>query len=520
MRLTGVNTTDLIDAIRLGCRMMGNVFNADDDRGAPFFGSEVWPNPELQFSGANSDAHVPGRHLNALLNAEDAAGVTAPADAVDRHAAAAFFSYGGPVALPLNRTRIGGPLDNFTPHNVREGFHALYALAAYRDSGRAREIAERSIRDLFELWSPRAGWDLDRLRARHRLTVRGDAFIIGIGRAIGPLVKYFRASGHGPALELAVALADKATAEFFTESGEYDRTRFGDHTHSTTCVMSSLAQLADLLDDSRLLARVKAFYDRGLLDIRDDVGWVIESTDPNAPPDRGEINNTGDVVETALILGRRGYPEYFQDAERIVRCHLLPSQLRDNRFIEDPPNPDGVDGLRGIADRHLGAFGFPAPYGHAPLGAPTISFNTDIVGGGVGSLCEVVREAVRTERGVHRVNLLFDRTTEHVAVESPYTHGRLRVTVKTPGPLYVRVPSWVDRRQVTVEPAGLRRAWTGAHLLFPSPPAGAPIDIRFPLAEREIVLRHRTRDIRVRLAGDAVAAMEHHGADLTFFAPP
>ena len=518
MRLTGVNTTDPIAAIRLGCRMMANVFNADDG-GIPFFGSEVRPNPQLRFSGVHDESHVPGRHLNALLNAQDAAGITAPAEAVDKHAAAAFFSYGGAVALPLNRTRIGGPLDSFTTHNVREGFHALYALVRYRNSGRARAIAERSIRAVFELFDPRTGWDVDRLRGRYGLTVRDDTFITGAARAIGPLVKYFRATGHGPALELAAALADKAAGEFFTASGDYDRERFGAHTHSTTCVMSSLAQLADLLDDARLLARVKAFYDRGLRDIRDQIGWVIESSRDDADPDRGEINNTGDVVETALILGRRGYPEYFQDAERITRCHLLPSQLRDNRFIEDPPNPDGVDGLRRIADRHLGAFGFPAPYGHAPLDARAISFNTDIVGGGVGSLCEVVREAVRTERGVHRVNLLFDRDTGRVAVESPYTHDRLRVTVRTPGPLYVRVPSWVDRRQVTVEPGGVRRAWTGAHLLFACPPAGVPIDIRFPLAERTIVLRHRTRDIRVRLAGDAVAAMEHHGADLTYFDP-
>ena len=523
MRLTGVNTTDLIDAIRLGCRMMGSVFNADDGD-IPFFGSEARPNPQLKFSGVHAEAHVPGRHLNALLNAEDAAGVAVPAGAIDKHANAAFFSYGGAVALPLNRTEIGGPLDNFTTHNVREGFHALYALVRYRDSDRARELAERSIRELFELFSPRAGWDFDRLRNRCRLAVRDETFITGtfitgIARAIGPLVKYFRASGHGPALELAAILADKTTGEFFLESGAYDRERFGYHTHSTTCVMSSLAQLADLLDDSRLLARVKAFYDGGLREIRDEIGWVIESSRDAAVPDRGEINNTGDVVETALILGRRGYPEYFEDAERITRCHLLPSQLRDNRFIEDPPNPDGVDGLRRVADRHLGAFGFPAPYGHAPLDSDRISFNTDIVGGGVGSLCEVVREAVRSERGCHRVNLLFDRETGCVTVESPYTHDRLRVTVKVPGPLYVRMPSWVDRRQVAVEPGGVRRTWTGAHLLIAEPPVGVPIDIRFPLAEREIVLRHRTRDIRVRLAGDAVAAMENHGADLTYFDP-
>ena len=451
MRLNDVNTTDLTDAIRLGCRMMCNVFNADDGD-IPFFGSEVRPNPQFGFSGAHSESHVPGRHLNALLNAEDAAGIAVPADAIDKHANAAFFSYGGPLALPLNRSRIGGPLELFTTHNVREGFHALYPLVKYRGSERARELAERSIRELAELFRPDTGWDLDRLQGCG-LTVREDTFITGIARAIGPLVKYYRATGHGPALELAVTLADKTTGEFFLESGAYDRERFGAHTHSTTCVISSLAQLADLLDDARLLARVRAFYDNGLWEIRDEIGWVIESSRDDAVADRGEINNTGDIVETALILGRRGFPEYFEDAERIIRCHILPSQLRDNSFIEDPPNPGGADHLHRIADRHLGGFGFPAPYGHEPLDPHRdISFNTDIVGGGVGSLCEVVREAVRTEHGIHRVNLLFDRETDHVAVESPYTHDRLRVTVRTAGPLYVRMPSWVEPSDVAVEP--------------------------------------------------------------------
>ena len=156
MRLNDVNTTDLTDAIRLGCRMMCNVFNADDGD-IPFFGSEVRPNPQFGFSGAHTESHVPGRHLNALLNAEDAAGIAVPADAIDKHANAAFFSYGGPLALPLNRSRIGGPLELFTTHNVREGFHALYPLVKYRGSERARELAERSIGELLRAVPARHG---------------------------------------------------------------------------------------------------------------------------------------------------------------------------------------------------------------------------------------------------------------------------------------------------------------------------------------------------------------------------
>ena len=517
MHLQNVNTTDLIGAIRLGCRMMCNVFNADDND-IPFFSSSVRPDPQLKFEANASEAHVPGRHLNALLTAEDIAGITVPEDAIEKHANAAFFSYSGEVALPLNRTDINGPLDSFMTHNVREGFHALYALVKYRSYERARIVAEKSIYDLFNLFRTDNGWDLPRLNRVYGLKVHDNTFITGIARSIGPLVKYYRATNFGPSLELAVMLARKTTKEFFLDSGAYDRKRFGAHTHSTTCVMSSLAQLADLLKDSPLLERVKAFYENGLREIRDDIGWVIESSREDAIADRGEINNTGDIVETALILGRHGHSEYFEDAELITRCHLLPSQLRDNTFIEDPPNPGFADGLHHVADRHLGGFGFPAPYGHAPLDSNVyISFNTDIVGGGVASLCEVVREAVRTEHGIHRVNLLFDRETDHIKVESPYTHDCLRVTVKKPGPLYVRMPSWVTPSKITIEPANTRLVWFGDYLLIPRPLAGETIRIHFSLAEREIVLHHRTRNVRVRLRGDSVEKMENHGADLTYF---
>ena len=516
-RLRHVNTTDILAAIRLGCRTMGSVFNADDGD-IPFFTSRVRPEAFLGFSPIHSESHVPGRHLNALLNAEDAAGFRIDEDWIDKHARAAFFSYGGPLPLPLNRAAIGGDLVNFASHNVREGFHALYSLAAMRDSERALDLASASIAAIFEYWDAEKGWDCARLQGRMGLEVRTTGFIVGLGRAIGPLVKLYRATGLESALELALVLRDKAL-EYFMEDGGYHRESFGTHTHSTTCVMSSLAQLADLTGDGSLLERVRAFYDRGLWDIRDQLGWVVEDSGDNGHPDRGEVNNSGDIVETALILGRRGYPEYYQDAERILRGHLLPSQLRDISFIEDPPNPRGEDGRNDVAWRHLGAFGFPAPYGHQPVGLESLSFNMDIVGGAVGSLCASFREVARRDEAGHWVNLLFDHETEHLEIESPYTHPALRLRVKRPGPLFVRLPTWVDPRQVEVEGTGEDPRHTGGYLFLPRPPLDRTLTIRFPLAGEELVLEHRTRSIRVRMRGDAVAGMSDFGADLTFFDP-
>lgn len=352
MRLANVNTSDIRAAVKLGCGVMGAVFNADD-HDIPFFASELRPNPRLAWNEVHSESHVPGRHLNALLAAENALGVSVPPDVVAKHAAAAYFSYSGPLPLPLNRRRIDGPLVSLNDHNLREGFHALYALARFRREERALELARRSIQTILRFWDSRRGWD------DAGLTTAGvqrqywqDTFIVGIARSIGPLVKLWRHCDCQEALDLALMLKEKALAEFFTPDGVYDRARFGDHTHSTTCTLSGLALLAEETGDAALLERVRAFFDNGLWQIRDPVGWVIENAArQGADSDTGESNNTGDVLETALILARHFGPRYFDDAELILRAHLLPSQLRDVSFIQDPPNPRGEDGLRDLARR-------------------------------------------------------------------------------------------------------------------------------------------------------------------------
>jgi hypothetical protein len=280
-----------------------------------------------------------------------------------------------------------------------------------------------------------------------------------------------------------------------------------------------VAQLADLMGDTRLLARVKTFYDNGLNDLRDALGWAIESSRPEANPDFGEINSTGDILETALILGRWGYSEYYGDTERMLRSHLLPSQLRDIAFIAEPDNPMGADGKRDVARRHQGAFGFPAPYGHQPVGVTRLGFNLDIVGGGVASLCEAYGEIARRTAAGHRVNLLLDHEKDALAVQSPYTHDSLRITVKQAAPLFVRIPAGVAASDINVSGGSAPVQMMNGYLFLDSPPLDTPLTISFPLPEYELVLKHRTHDIRVRMRGDQAVAMDNFGADLTFFEP-
>ena len=105
---------------------------------------------------------------------------------------------------------------------------------------------------------------------------------------------------------------------------------------------------------------VKAFYDNGLWEMRDETGWSREhAVGDDGRPDEGEMNNTGDILETALVLGRWGYTDYFHDAERILRCHLLPSQLRDISWVPTPDNPDGLDTLRDVSQAYTRRMGVP-----------------------------------------------------------------------------------------------------------------------------------------------------------------
>ena len=265
------------------------------------------------------------------------------------------------------------------------------------------------------------------------------------------------------------------------------------------------------------MARVRAFYVRGLKDISDDLGWSIEDGVPEADPDRGEANNTGDILETALLLGKWGDPDAYHRAERILRGHLLPSQLRDVSFIEEPPNPDGIDGKHDVARRHRGAFGFPAPYGHHPVDVEEVNFNMDIVGGAVGSLCEAYREIYRAEDGQHRVNLLFDFESDDIQVTATDTTGRLRVQTKRPGRLLVRIPPWVDAPQSTLDGAGEPPTVENGYLVIEEEIARSGATINLRPREEIIPLKHRTRTIRVQLRGDSVVAMDNFGAPMTFF---
>ncbi len=514
-RVSNVNTTSIPAAVESACRAMANVFNPADN-GYPYMYTRIWPDGWLGFSPYHGAIQLAGRHLDALLAAEDALGVELDEEVITQHTEASFFSLSaGP--LPCNHSTPGGPLTSVDEHSIREAIHGLHALARYRTSDRAAEAAEALITDIRRFWSAKSDWDQDAVRAAYGLPMTArPTFVEGVGRAIGPLTKLHQATGSGTALEMAQDLAAHATERFFLADGSYDADRLGAHTHSTTCTLSGMALLASVTDDLGLLGRVRAFYDNGLRVIRDEVGWVRERHHPSFHPEQGEMNNVGDVIETALILGRCFGDAYFEDAERYLRSQLLPSQVRDLSFMDEAP---GGDERRDLRTRLLGLFGFNAVYGHLPLGKNQVTPSIDIVGGATASLCAAQRAVATTSGGVTRINMLFDFECDAVRIESPYTSNALRITPKIAGDIAVRVPSWADLDAIRVDDHPAERFVVDRRLWLRQPEVGRVVAVRLPLTERYLTIHHQDYDIEARMRGDAVVAMDDLGAGLAYFPP-
>lgn len=520
-----VNTHDVQMAIREGMRPMQRLFDLSSDP-LPYFwnvlsgGDYCGNKPHSSYS----ISHIPGRWLNALVSARDTLGIEPEQAGVNT---LRYWTYesmdatdmGLPCCIDL-RTR--KRIKQYDLHNLREIIHACNALIRYDGDPHAAELAQTVIHTV------NAFYDFDRARFMHRRfqAERGGArtgflepeytFPMSVGRYIGPLVKLFCTTGSDEALEQALRLKDVCFRYILDEKGTYDPILFGYHTHSTTSMISSLAQLGAATGDRAILDRAAAFLRNGLGLIALDFGWCIEFYDRDTLG--GEINNTTDIMETCLMLGKAGYPGFFEQAELILRSHLLPSQLLDTSFIADPEDAESSCHAR-LAQDVKGAFGFPCPYGLEYEPGSVVSFNWDIVGGAVGGLCEAWKSMVtETAGGVLSVNMLFSYSDHRIQVTDPYIHqGTLTITAKEDcGVIRVRLSDSFVREEIVVD--GCERFWfTGEYVYLAGIRQKQKITLQIPM--RECLRQYRFRNFRWEAAfkGQQIVGMTSRGKRLCFF---
>ena len=497
--------------------------------------------------------HNAGRALDALLKGREATGRAVDGTVLAALRGVLFATLDNPTGFPAAWCRLADfyydgqqPGMTCSPHNIREAVQALLEL--YRAGGdrEARRRLGTLLDSLLAITDDGGLFRADRIAAEPLLygaVPFVDHQVIGEfyqscaqnrGRLIMALTQAYRALGDPRALELAQRFVRLVRAEAFAEDGRLTHLA-GNHTHSITGTVHGLADWGLLAGDLDTLDHARRIMQVGLPPTCSSFGWSIEGAWREVIPGRGEVNNTGDMVQAALILGRAGWPGFFESAERMIRSHVLPSQWRVGGQLrvggqpyrqpaDDPKNPPPR-----VPDGEDGGWGCPAVndrYGGSRFGV------LDITQGGIQCLCAAIRDGISqdgtSQDGIAQddiaqddlgtaVNLLFSSRAPSLQVDSGLPgQGRLRIamrgTGRAPAALRVRRPSWLDAGRLAVRRDGVpeRPSLTDHWMIVPV--AGpATVEITFPVARRGGTEWVNHRPYHVVWDGDQVVAMDPKG---------
>lgn len=496
---------DLLERIRLGqSALLGGLsadhhlpyWNCTFDKGdltgfvfSTYQGEGVWDR-----------MHNVGRALHGLSMAEAVTGQPVAAVVIEDLSRYLLGLFAAGDGLPGDiEAATGKRIVNL--HNVRETLHGLTALIR-RGHPEAEKTARRMVRTLRASLDDDGRIHLDRLPP----CVNGYTSQPAMeGRAVDALVRYYRVSHDEAALETAALIARFSLVHCFSPAGALTE-EAGSHGHSINALVAGMLDLALVSNDVGLLERARQVYDVGLPRFNSSFGWSMESLHKFRL--RGEANNTGDLLRATLLLGKAGFPEYYGRAEKILRSHLLPSQLLNVSGYSDNPNAT-EDKQRSLASRVRGGFSFPTP-NDLQYKPDAGLFTYDIVSGSVDALCETYAAVVQDNAGELRVNLLLDAKTKQLEIKSSLpAEGRLAFKTQANRTLWVRIPHWVTPAEVSLEIKGqaAETRFVGPYLLVPAMPGEGEFTVDFPLRKERTVESVLYQPYMIDWQGDQIVAM-------------
>jgi hypothetical protein len=452
--------TDLLEAIRLCMQCLNSSFDADRD-GEPFFYSNCRADGTGEFHHSVNIGipHVTGRCLLGQMAASRATGLPCPEDGLAILARYLKGSFDNPDHLNSYYDPAKGGKREIEFHNLREGLYGLWALLHTPERAWAEAKAREMLRALARITAANGRWSAE-LLARQGLTERCYGVAVpNAARMVDPLLACHRETGDPLAWELAGHYARAGLAEMFLPDGRFaPMDRSSGHIHSITSALSGITEYALLQGDEAMIAACRRVLAVGVPEYFSSWGWGDEVI-PEHPADevsRGEINQTGDVIRTALHLGAAGEAGYYGLAERYLRSMLLPTQHREEdlrRFLRDVLDPE-VDARRDVVRRSLGGYSMQLPNDRMQEGDWPLQ-TQDITSGAVHALAECWRHRVTRHGDTLRVNLLFDADHEAVTIRSglPLT-GRIAFIARQTIHLGLRLPDWVDRQALRLSVGG------------------------------------------------------------------
>jgi len=479
--------TDLREAVALGVSGLTNSFDRDNND-EPYWDAYHRKDGTGQLRhdfdhvGKVTVPHAVGRCLWATMLAEETVGVPFPPEALEILTRYCRTCYDNKDHLNSYLDPRRGNERNLEFHSMREGLFGLVALMRGRNSQWARETADGMLLTIEKITSPEGHFSVE-LIARNMeivptyesiLDLRTNGRLVDAttnGRLVDPLLEYYKFTKNPLALKLAGMYARATLESSYTPEGKFGpRKASGGHIHSITSSLAGITSYAAFTNNHEMLEKCRRIVDKGVPEYFSSWGWGDEfmPDDPYNVQSRGEVNQTGDVIRTALLLGQYVSAKYYELAERYTRSMLLPAQLREENlkeFLRENIHPRG-DFERDVLKRTIGTYGFPLPNDRLREGDWAIS-TLDITSGAVHALCEVWRHRVTSDQQSIKVNLPFDYEGSDLKVVSQLPkEGRLEFSALTSKNLLVRIPGWVDRKTLKLSVKGRPQlfSWSNGYM--------------------------------------------------------
>lgn len=390
-------------------------------------------------------------------------------------------------------------------HSQREVLLSLLGLSSQRNDETSLALAQKLVKSYYEHYL--------------RQAVPMDA--MNSGRFIEALLNYHRLTNDPMALDLAQQLADFFYDSYFDDKGTFPTPG---NDQATLQTVGELIDFGIYTNQAKYVHKGKRIIDTGLWTIRTKFGFIFENEGP-----RGELNCSGDLVKAEIMLGLNGYPEYFDDAERVLRNHMLASQYLDPSIATGPTAKEaGVkdndeEMFTNASVRALGGFAFTLPNDLIEPGiSEAADVPADMVGGVTHGIVAIWNHIVTEDhQGLH-VNFLLSKNTPEINVRSYLpVQGRVELEVKSKKTLLVRIPQYVHRDKLTVkvDKENLTKRFVGPYLMIARQKLGSTIVIEF---DQEIRIEEETSSgvtYRVEWLGDTVWNITPAGKQVPLYYP-
>jgi hypothetical protein len=312
----------------------------------------------------------------------------------------------------------------------------------------------------------------------------------------------------------------------------------GIHMHSYLRTLMGLAMFAVTSRDSALLVNV-AHRARMVKKAATRFGFLPEVYNRRGDIITCETCTLMDYMGLLVTLANNGFPEFWDDAEYLLRNHLLESQARDMAWLDSShEKPDTVQfSSRAIGQRMQGGFaGWSSPnhllgaaetltwWGGPELKAKVRAFQNCCGGSGVHAFFIAWKNIARYHDGTLYVHLHVDKELPQAVIrsEQPFA-GKTRIHLRGPMHLHVRLPEFVDARELAVTVAGHKKEplIENGYLVMPDLPAGAEIEVHYPLPVSEETVSvgnsgYQSYHYRIRWRGATVIAVTPVGEPPSF----